>query len=59
MDLSNRMMELTCDSNSITIPVNINIDKYEYKKNNHSNLKLYRKNTNKDNIFDKINLNMS
>lgn len=43
----------------ITIPVNINIDKYEYKKNNHSNLKLYRKNTNKDNIFDKINLNMS
>ena len=37
----------------------MNIEKYEYKKNTQSTLKLYRKNINKDNIFDKINLNMN
>ena len=42
----------------ITIPVNMNIEKYEYNKNISSNLKLYRKNNNKDNIFNKINSNM-
>ncbi len=40
----------------IVIPININIDKCEYNKNNISNLKLYRKNNKKENIFDKINL---
>jgi hypothetical protein len=42
----------------ITIPVNMNIEKYEYNKNISSNLKLYRKNNNKENIFNKINSNM-
>ncbi len=41
----------------IVIPININIDKCEYNKNNPSNLKLYRKNIKKTNIFDKIQIN--
>ena len=40
----------------IIIPININIDKCENNKNNTSNLKLYRKNNKKENIFEKINL---
>ena len=42
----------------ITIPINMNIEKYEYNKNISSNLKLYRKNNSKENIFNKINSNM-